>query len=58
MIEGFPRGYEGFPRGYEGFLHSDEDRYYNRSQYGRYSNGTVQILGAVLGRNLNLTLFN
>ena len=41
---------EGFRRGYE-------DGYYSRSQYGRYSNGTYSILGAILGQILNIQLF-
>jgi flagellar biosynthesis/type III secretory pathway protein FliH len=42
---------EGFRRGYE-------DGYYSRSQYGRYSNGTASILGAILEQILNLELIN
>ena len=42
---------EGFRRGYE-------DGYYSQSRYGRYSSGKAQILGAILGQILNLTLFN
>jgi hypothetical protein len=38
---------EGFSRGYE-------DGYDSRYQYGRYSNGTYSILGAVLSSILNL----
>jgi hypothetical protein len=38
---------EGFSRGYE-------DGYDSRYQYGRYSNGTSSILGAVLSSILNL----
>jgi len=38
---------EGFRRGYE-------DGFDSRSQYGRYSNGTYSILGAVLSGILNL----
>jgi hypothetical protein len=41
---------EGFRRGYE-------DGYYSRSQYGRYSNGTANILSAILQQILNLQLF-
>jgi hypothetical protein len=41
---------EGFRRGYE-------DGYYSRSQYGRYSNGTYSILGAILQQILNIQLF-
>jgi hypothetical protein len=41
---------EGFRRGYE-------DGYYSRSQYGRYSNGTANILGAILEQIINLRLF-
>jgi hypothetical protein len=42
---------QGFDRGYE-------DGYYSRSQYGRYSNGTASILGAILEQILNLQLIN
>jgi hypothetical protein len=41
---------EGFRRGYE-------DGYYGRSQYGRYSNGTANILSTILQQILNLQLF-
>jgi hypothetical protein len=40
---------EGFRRGYE-------DGYHSRSQYGRYSNGSGSILGAILETILNLQL--
>ena len=40
---------EGFRRGYE-------DGYYSRSQYGRYSNGSGSILGAILEGILGFTL--
>jgi hypothetical protein len=42
---------EGFNRGYE-------DGYYSRSQYGRYSNGTGNILSTILQTILNLQLVN
>jgi hypothetical protein len=42
---------QGFERGYE-------DGYYRRYQYGRYSNGTASILGAILETILNLQLVN
>ena len=42
---------EGFRRGYE-------DGYFSRSQYGRYSNGSFGILGAILEQILNLQLLN
>jgi hypothetical protein len=42
---------EGFQRGYQ-------DGYYSRSQYGRYSNGTGSILGAILEGILGLQLIN
>jgi flagellar biosynthesis/type III secretory pathway protein FliH len=42
---------EGFRRGYE-------DGYYSRSQYGRYSNGTASILGAILESILGLQVIN
>jgi len=42
---------EGFQRGYE-------DGYHSRSQYGRHSNGTASILGAILETILNLQLIN
>jgi len=42
---------EGFNRGYE-------DGYYSRNQYGRYSNGTGNILSAILQTILNLQLVN
>src|SRR5262249_12541199 len=42
---------EGFTRGYE-------DGYYSRSQYGRYSNGSYSILGAILNQILGLQLLN
>ena len=42
---------QGFNRGYE-------DGYYSRSQYGRYSNGTLGILGTILEQILNLQLVN
>ena len=42
---------EGFNRGYE-------DGYYSRNQYGRYSNGTGNILGTILQTILNLQLVN
>ena len=42
---------EGFRRGYE-------DGYYSRSQYGTYSNGSFNILGAILQGILNLQNFN
>ena len=38
---------EGFRRGYE-------DGYHSRSLYGRYSNGSGSILGAILETILNL----
>jgi hypothetical protein len=41
---------EGFRRGYE-------DGYYGRSQYGRYSNGSYGILGAILSQILNFQSF-
>ena len=41
---------EGFRRGYE-------DGYYGRYQYGQYSNGKYEILGAVLSAVLNLARF-
>ena len=42
---------EGFERGYE-------DGYYSRSQYGRYSNGSANILGTILQTILNLTVMD
>ena len=42
---------EGFRRGYE-------DGYYSRSRYGRYSNGSYSILGAILEQVLGLQLLN
>jgi hypothetical protein len=42
----------------EGFRHGYEDGYYRRSQYGRYSNGSYSILGAILERILGLQLLN
>jgi len=42
---------EGFRRGYE-------DGYYSRSSYGRYSNGSYSILGAILEGILGLQLLN
>ena len=42
---------EGFRRGYE-------DGYYSRNQYGRYSNGTGNILGTILETILSLQLIN
>ena len=42
---------EGFRRGYE-------DGYYSRSQYGRYSNGSYSILGAILQGILGLQSIN
>jgi hypothetical protein len=41
---------EGFRRGYD-------DGFYSRSQYGRYSNGTGNILTAILQQILNLQGF-
>jgi len=41
---------EGFRRGYE-------DGYYSRSNYGSYSNGGYNLLGAILQQVLNLQLF-
>jgi hypothetical protein len=42
---------EGFRRGYE-------DGYYGSSRYGRYSNGSANILGAILNTILNLTVLD
>jgi hypothetical protein len=42
---------EGFRRGYE-------DGYYSRSQYGRQSNGSFSMLGAILEQILNFQLMN
>ena len=42
---------EGFRRGYE-------DGFYGRYRYGRYSNGTAQILGNILSGILQIAFFN
>jgi len=42
---------QGFQRGYE-------DGYYSRSRYGRYSNGSYSILGAILEQILGFQLLN
>jgi hypothetical protein len=41
---------EGFRRGYE-------DGYYGRNQYGRYSSGSYQILGSIVGAILDVVRF-
>jgi hypothetical protein len=42
---------EGFHRGYE-------DGYYGSSRYGRYSNGTANILGAIVNTILSLQILD
>lgn len=41
---------QGFQRGYE-------DGYYGRNEYGRYSSGKYQILGAIIGTILDVVRF-
>ena len=41
---------EGFRRGYE-------DGYYGQNEYGRYSGGKYQILGAILGAILDIARY-